>query len=585
MRIKKPLFKITTLRSFITFIVAFIVALSLLITGTYFYIRSAKILTKNYKNNIVQQLKQINSHVEDQIYIIDSFFPLILSNPMIQENLEPFISLAHSSAEKSQFQIEKQITQLLISTELWNEKFINSVSIIDRENTYYRVSLYNQITTVETLEKLLKKLPSNSSSLEIKTLNQDKESLYFLRNIFSIYTGEKIGTIVIDINIKEWENSYLENLDENWEVYLFNKEMQPLGYKHNTENSILLSDYISKTNNEISLEEISLNHTVFFIASKQLEKFGVTSVVAVPKNYILSELNQILKSFLTIFFLLLAFTVLFAASFSRTITLPIKKMIDYVRKASKGDTKEKMPKYLYGEFNEFADAFDSMLKQLDIYYNEIYQKQLLLKNAKIESLQAQINPHFLFNVLDTIAWKAQISENEEIYQMILSLAELLRGNILAKEKDFVTLEEELQYVKFYTYLQQVRFEDKFSIHIQASKDCLSLFVPRFCIQPLVENAIVHGLEPKKEFGKLRINIIRQKQTLEVIVIDNGVGFPETFQINECVSSKNDSHTHIGLKNLDKRLSLLYNENCHLKICSIPHKYTAVSFQIPLQTEE
>lgn len=583
--IKKKLLKITTLRSFITLIVSFIVALSLLITGTYFYIRSAKILTNNYKNNIIQQLKQTNQHVEDQINIIDSFFPLLLSNPTIQESLEPFSSIHLTPYYETQFQMEKQITQLLISTELWNEKFINSVSIIDRNNSYYRVSLYNHITEKETLENLLNQISPYSSSLEIKTLKQTVQSLYFIRNIFSVYTGEKIGTIIIDINAPEWENAYLKNLDQNWKIYLFNQEMQTLSYKDDTENSNFLSDYIAKNHKEIVLEEVSLENIVFFIASKQLENIGVTSVVAVPKNYILSELNDTLKSFLTIFFLLLTFTVFFAASLSRTITLPIEKMIDYVRKASKGLAKEKLPKYLYSEFNEFADAFDVMLNQLDIYYNEIYQKQILLKNAKIEALQAQMDPHFLFNILDTIAWKAQIKGNEEIYQMILSLAELLRGNILAKENDFVSLEEELQYVKFYTYLQQMRFEDKFSITIQAPSHCLSLSVPRFCIQPLVENAIVHGLEPKKNTGKLRINIIKQTQSLEIIVIDNGIGFPDNFQIEQIISSKNDSHTHIGLKNLDKRLSLLYNGNCHLKIQSIPQKYTSVSFQIPLKTEE
>lgn len=585
----KKLLQNTTLRTFITSIVTILVAFSLIITGIYFYVRSSKVLTDNYKNNLISQLKQINGHVEDQIRIIDSLFPLLITNPVIQDNLEPFISsppppesnfLQKESNYNSRLLIEKQMTQILISTDLWNKKYINSVSIVDRNDFLYQVSLYTQNTSKDRLAALFEKMPASCSSLEIKTIADNPYSFYLLRNMFSMYTGEKIGTIIIDINVKEWAESYLKNLDENWSVFLFNKELQLLGYNKEISNSDILSDFLARNNKEIILDEVTLDDMDYFIASKQLETSNVTSVVTVSKEHIFLDLNNTLKNYLTILLIIMVCTILFTASLSRTITRPIEKMIDYIRKVSKGSTKEAMPKYIYSEFNEFADAFTSMLHQLDIYYNDIYQKQILLKNAKIESLQAQMNPHFLFNVLNSIAWKAQISDNEEIYQMILSLSELLRGNILAKEKEFVTLEEELQYVKFYIYLQQMRFEDRFSITVQINPNCTKVMVPRFCIQPLVENAIVHGLEPRKGPGKLRINVIQQKDSLEIIVIDNGIGFPESYDINQPASSSNDNYTHIGLKNLNKRLSLLYNETCYLTIQSIPNKYTSVSFKIP-----
>nr|WP_304971024.1 histidine kinase [uncultured Schaedlerella sp.] len=111
-----------------------------------------------------------------------------------------------------------------------------------------------------------------------------------------------------------------------------------------------------------------------------------------------------------------------------------------------------------------------------------------------------MNPHFLFNVFNTIAWKTQISDNEEIYQMIISLGELLKKNTLSREKDYVRLAQEIEYVKFYVYLQQMRFEDKISCVFQVPDALMDCMVPTFCIQPLVENAIVHGLEPKDGKG-------------------------------------------------------------------------------------
>lgn len=580
----KRLLKITTLRTFITVIVTAMVALSLLIGGIYFYARSSKVLTETIKDNIISQLKQVNEHAEEQIHIIDSLFPSLITNPVIQENLEPFNDprSTYTRHPYSMFEVEKQMTQILISTNLWNRSYINSVSIIDNNNLVYRVSLYNRPTKTETLNLLMEKMELGQASphLEIKTLEDNKEDFYFIRNIYSINTGDKIGTIIIDINAKEWNAPYLINLDKNWNILLFNNEFKTLGYYDNTLNVDTLAGYLATNKKEINLAEIELDDTRFFIASKQVTSTDVTSVVAVSKQYVMENLNKTLRNFMTIFILILVCTIIFTAFFSRTITKPIEKMIVYIRRASKGITNEPMPKYVYSEFNEFADAFSAMLKQLDIYYNELYQKQLLLKNAQIESLQAQMNPHFLFNILNSIAWKAQISGNEDIYQMIVSLGELLRGNILAKEKEFVTLEEEMEYVRFYIYLQQMRFEDRFSISIQIEPDCLNIMVPRFCIQPLVENAIVHGLEPKQGTGKLRVNVIRQSCALEIIVIDNGIGFPPAFDLSKVKPSSRDSSTHIGLKNLDERLSLLYSSQSGLKIESVPDRFTAVSFHIP-----
>ena len=115
-------------------------------------------------------------------------------------------------------------------------------------------------------------------------------------------------------------------------------------------------------------------------------------------------------------------------------------MIYHINQISKGERTVLPPMKMYYEFDVWAESFNKMLKQLDTYYNDNFQKQLLLKSSEIRTLQSQMNPHFLFNVLNTIAWKAQMNDQEEIYQMVISLGELLKMNTLSKEKDFVRLE-------------------------------------------------------------------------------------------------------------------------------------------------
>ena len=135
-------------------------------------------------------------------------------------------------------------------------------------------------------------------------------------------------------------------------------------------------------------------------------------------------------------------------------------MVFHINEISQGRQDSLPPLKMHYEFQIWMNAFNEMLKKLDISYNDNFQKQLLLKNAEIQALQSQMDPHFLFNVLNTIAWKAQMSDNEEIYDMIISLGELLRINTISKESAYTLLEQEMKYVKFYIYLQQMRFEDK-----------------------------------------------------------------------------------------------------------------------------
>ena len=172
-------------------------------------------------------------------------------------------------------------------------------------------------------------------------------------------------------------------------------------------------------------------------------------------------------------------------------------------------------------------------------------------------------------------------DNEEIYEMVISLGSLMKMNTLSRNHNFTSISKEMEYVRLYVYLQQMRFEDKISCDIQIPKQGLSCEIPCLSIQPLVENAIVHGLEPKKGKGHLIIQIIEgDDNMLEICIIDDGIGFEIIPDIQSIQHSDKDSHTHIGMKNLDKRLKLLYGPESGIKITSIPNKCTTVSFHIP-----
>lgn len=582
-------FRINTLRSFITFAVSITVAVSLLGSGIFFYKKSADTLKDSYQEDIIRQLQQINKQVGDQIHIIDSIYPLLMSNTLIREYLDPASDpyTLRTPVEK-RLDIQRQMSYLLISNFLWDEKFINSVTIFQLDGTYIRVSLYEDHPYQSSrIQSVYEQISPDSVALEIKTLDSDNQSIYFARNIKSTYTGESIATMIIDINQEAWKNVYSENTDENWLICIFNKDMQVLSHEDSKTAVPYQAIIQSAGTHQGIFRELTIDHTRYYMASEEVGTGGITSAVAVPELYLMQELNEVLKTYVMILLIIVCITLTFTFVLSHLITTPIEKMILHIKSIASGQQtyQTRPPASLYSEFNDLANAFEQMLKQLDLYYHDIFQKQLLLKNAELKALQSQMDPHFLFNVLDTIAWKAQMTDNEEIYQMIISLGELLRSNILSQEKDFVTLEEELEYVRFYIYLQQTRFEDKFTAEIHTDPSINRCLVPRFCIQPLVENAIVHGLEPKKGYGKLMLNVIDQGTMIEVNVADNGVGFLVPDDMDSFTANKEDSHTHIGLKNLNKRLTLLYGPGGGLQMTSSTNRCTTATFKIPKKEGE
>ena len=491
---------IPSLRSFITVTVSLIVTLILLCSFFFYYIRTDRILTTSYEHSVTGQFGQVNQKISDQVDSIDSVIPLYVSNASIAGILEDTAHKPLSSERK--IHIEKQMTDLYYSTPLSAKNFTNGIYILNVQGDVFRISTSaSPAGSLSGSHELLRDLDQKEHRLTCRMLPSDGKNLYFIRNLFSGNTGSYSGTFIIAVDLEKWLAYCVNGLAPSWFICLYDRDMNLCSSRDMKPQSLELQAALDQGSTAfVSFQELTLCSDAYFTAVQKLDKIQLTAAVAAPKSILFQDLNDTLKTYV----LLLACTVLaallLAVIVSRAVTRPIDRMIYHINQISKGEQASLPPMKMYREFRVWADALNQMLKQLDIYYNDNFQKQLLLKSSEIRALQSQMNPHFLFNVLNTIAWKAQISDQEEIYQMIISLGELLKKNTLSKETDYVRLAQEIEYVKFYVYLQQMRFEDKISCVFQVPDVLMDCMVPTFCIQPLVENAIVHGLEPKDGKG-------------------------------------------------------------------------------------
>lgn len=206
----------------------------------------------------------------------------------------------------------------------------------------------------------------------------------------------------------------------------------------------------------------------------------------------------------------------------------------------------------------------------------------LLRESEYKALQAQVNPHFLFNSLNTIARLAYLEGAPKTETVVYSLADLLRNSL--KNVDVIsTINEEIRYIKEYILIQEVRFGDRIEFRLNIDEKVINAKIPNMVIQPLVENAIIHGLDSKAEGGILSISVIRAGNNLEIIIYDNGVGIPPDFLevLNKHKHvSKSGQITGLGIANVHRRIQYYFGENYGVSIVSDQENGTKVKVKIP-----
>ncbi|HHT88398.1 MAG TPA: sensor histidine kinase, partial [Clostridiales bacterium] len=242
----------------------------------------------------------------------------------------------------------------------------------------------------------------------------------------------------------------------------------------------------------------------------------------------------------------------------------------------------------FDEISEMYRDLNTMISSIQRLISKVYEEQMQKeklysrqKDVEFKMLASQINPHFLYNTLETIRMKARANNQTEIEELVKMLAKILRRNIQVGDK-LVTLKSELELVDYYLKIQQYRFGERMSYNIDVRCNIDSLKIMPLIIQPIVENAFVHGLESKEGKGKIDV-VVELKERLIIQVIDNGKGMTET-KLNEIIKSFNDYNrldsNHIGLSNVNQRIKLLYGDEYGLDIESTVGEGTTVRIELP-----
>lgn len=273
--------------------------------------------------------------------------------------------------------------------------------------------------------------------------------------------------------------------------------------------------------------------------------------------------------------------------FTFRVTKPIEEIKDKINLVEKGDFKAKLPDYDSQEFSEISRGFNQMTKEINHLINEVYEKQIAVQDMKLKFLQTQMNPHFMFNVLNAFSLQAKIEGNGELSEKIATFSQLIQAKIYRSETEKVKIKQELEYVRYYLEIQKFRYGEGLIYTLDVDDTLKEYYVPKLCIQLVVENAVVHGLEPKVGKGEINVFVERSNKGIQIQVVDDGVGFKTNGEIVLPLEKRpaNNQHNHVGLNNADSIIKMMYGSEYGIKIHSFQGKGTEVLIEIPLDIGE
>ncbi|MDP4181965.1 MAG: sensor histidine kinase [Bacillota bacterium] len=513
---------------------------------------------------------------------------LYLANKKLKEGLnDPYLS--NMTTFKSD--IEIYLRSYVASS---NEFEFMAFRFSSTGDTYFAQNSSNVDKESITSNKDIFELSKNSGGKPQWYFQQENGSvkgIYLVRQVIdSSPSNEEIGTLICKINsdyIFGTAHDFLTYNVQNVSIY---NDKGTLLYCYNTFNDDYkkVSYNLLKNSEPNDFYHINHNGDTIYLAYNEIPKLKWKLAVFISSNLLLVDMKKVL---ITIFILcLITFPVWLVLCFIiyRDIIKPIYILVDSMDKIEKGHAGITVSDDRHDELGYVFKTFNRMSGEINRLINKVYKEKLMMKDAEIKALQAQINPHFLCNTLETINWKAKLYGVDDISDMVTALSSIIDANLDRNNEKLIPIRRELEYIDNYNFLIQKRFGKKISFIKSIDDEALDYKIPKLLIQPLIENSIYHGLETKKGGGTVELIISIEEDMLLIIIADDGKGIDdETLKklkqsLEENVENQYESRTKIGIMNVYKRIKLIYGNDYGLRIFSEAGKGTTIILKLPFK---
>lgn len=336
----------------------------------------------------------------------------------------------------------------------------------------------------------------------------------------------------------------------------------------------------AQKNNRSSFSGL-VNHADQQISYIYNEQIGWYLISLMPYSYINSEISQITFSMIIIVLVIVISCIFIIYFMNNSIVKPIKGIIAFSNQISNGEFSNRIQDENDDEMSVLSRKINSMVSEIERLMDNQKLDDKRKRELEFQMLQSQINPHFLFNTLNTLRWLAVINQVPVLNNGISSLSELLRSTILDNNEE-ITLEQELQNLAHYFEIQKIRYADRFQVRYEINDELLPFLIPKLILQPVAENAIIHGISENGKSIDIIISVQQVDNQLYIDITDNGKGFDTNLNRD---SDHTDKLSGIGVNNVNERIKLHYGDQYGLFISSVLGEGTSCRMIIPIQKSE
>ena len=400
---------------------------------------------------------------------------------------------------------------------------------------------------------------------------QEKEGVFFIDLNYSA-----ISELCDQSMVGNQGYAFIVDADGN---IVYHPQQQQLYNELQTENI----DLVMNAGSDIVTWGDGINKKMYSISRS--EKTGWTVVDCVRVEELLRRSNEAQSIYVLVAIGLMAVALFFSRFVAKSITLPIQRLCDSMERVQEGDfSVSDIVVDSENEIGSLTKSFNVMTQRIHELMAQNIREQEAKRKSELKALQSQINPHFLYNTLDSIIWMAEGKKNEEVVLMTASLARLLRQSI-SNEDELVSIGQEIEYARGYLTIQKMRYKDKLEFQIKVEPSILHIRLIKLVLQPIIENAIYHGLKYKESKGLLCVRGFMKNGNAVLQVIDDGVGMDQETLDHIYERHKVDYHSNgVGIYNVQKRLQLYYGNEYGIVYESKPGEGTTATITIPGQQE-
>lgn len=524
-----------------------------------------------------QVLHLSSSAIESELERIEQLSFNIITDTQIQNMLR---SIAGSDSDYDRLILRQHLVDRLLNY-VGSEPMLYSIHLID---SYDKQQDVGSVVPINPAKKeFILQLAGDADGEERWVYPDETDSALVLSREIRSYSGtlfdlNYLGTIIIRINM---DKIVRKSAGGEGDLIVTSGADVIYPATPHFDPSVIQSS-LSSGNGYLTRE---IDGHTYFIAHNRSGNTGWTYMNVTPFNQTFKQIIFIKELVIIVFTVIFAVAILLGIRFSRGLTRPIESLISRMKLAEKGNFAEAnvLPQdaapVAMNELGLLHRTFRLMIERINALITENYSNRLLIKETEFKALQAQINPHFLYNTLESVNWLAKMNKQTQISDMVQALAFLLRNSVSLKEP-ILTLGEELEIVRNYVIIQKFRFEDRLDFTMDVKEQDLQRKIPKLSLQPLLENAIHYALEPSVNPCRITLSCKETPSAFCVMVEDDGPGMPPDTLSRLRNGDLATSGNGIGLLNIDERIKLAFGDHYGLTIDSGSSLGTRVILYLP-----